>query len=104
MKLISVNFLLVVILLWPMSFLAQAGENLSRGQVIASFCITCHGQGIRGSLKIPQLSDLKVSDLKESMIGFKTGEERSTIMGIIAKKYSKEDIVLLAEYIAALPD
>ncbi len=98
---ISIVTLVMLVLLWSTSSMAQ---NPSRAELLASSCFVCHGQGAKGALKIPPLNDLKVSDIKESMIGFKSGEERSTIMGIIAKEYSREDIILLAEYLAALPD
>jgi len=92
---------LLATMMWSATSMAQ---NTSRAELLASTCLSCHGHGAKGALKIPPLNDLKVSDIKESMIGFKSGEERSTIMGIIAREYSKEDINLLAEYIAALPD
>ncbi len=102
MNRIAISILpLLTMLIWSTNSMAQGP---SRAEFMASSCLVCHGQEAKGALKIPPLNDLKVSDIKESMIGFKTGEERSTIMGIIAKDYSKEDIILLAEYIAALPD
>lgn len=82
----------------------QAQDGQLRTELMASFCFSCHGQGGKGALKMPPLNDLKSSDIKESMIGFKSGDERSTVMEGIAKDFSKEDIILLANYFEALPD
>lgn len=82
----------------------QAQDGQLRTELMASFCFSCHGQGGKGALKMPPLNELKPSDIKESMIGFKSGEERSTVMEGIAKDFSKDDIILLADYFAALPD
>lgn len=82
----------------------QAAPVSFRSELMASVCLACHGPGAKGSLKIPPLNDLTVSDIQESMFGFKSGEERSTIMGIIAKDYRDADIKMLADYFAALPD
>ena len=82
----------------------QAQDSQLRTELMASYCFSCHGQGGKGALTIPPLNDLKSSDIKESMIGFKSGEERSTVMEGIAKDFSKEDIMLLADYFETLPD
>ncbi|MGD8940413.1 MAG: sulfide dehydrogenase, partial [Gammaproteobacteria bacterium] len=65
-----------------------------------STCFTCHGVDGVGSGKIPELRDLKKSDITESLLGFASGDERSTIMGRHAKAYTKEEINQLAEYFA----
>ena len=64
--------------------------------------ITCHGTGGIGSLKIPELNSLKKSDILESLNGFKTGEEKSTIMDKHAKAYTDAEIKLLADYFVSL--
>lgn len=92
----------LALVLWPVDLAAQ--DSPLKTKLIASFCFSCHGQGAKGALKIPSLNELKISDIRESMIGFKSGEERSTVMEGIAKDLSKDDIALLAEYFAALPD
>lgn len=93
---------ILAIMLWPVRL--QAEDGSLRVDLMASFCFSCHGQGAKGALKMPPLNELKSSDIRESMIGFKSGEERSTVMEGIAKDLSKADIALLAEYFAALPD
>jgi hypothetical protein len=45
-------------------------EGISKIDIIVSTCFTCHGVEGVGSGKIPELSDLKKSDITESMLGF----------------------------------
>lgn len=77
-------------------------EGISKIQIIVSTCFTCHGVDGVGSGKIPELRGLKKSDITESLLGFASGDEKSTIMGRHAKAYTKEEINLLAEYFAGL--
>lgn len=76
----------------------------SRAELLSSFCITCHGQNGKGANKVPRLKTLSVDDIEQSMFGFQTGEERSTIMGRIAKGFTEEEITLMARYFAAIPE
>lgn len=83
---------------------AQA-ESPSRVQMIANACAVCHGTDGRGSKKIPKLrGELEIKDFVLTMKGFKTGEEKSTLMDRIAKGFTDEDIELLAEYFADLKE
>jgi sulfide dehydrogenase cytochrome subunit len=77
-------------------------EGINKIELIASTCFTCHGVNGVGSGKIPELQDLKKSDITESLLGFSSGDEKSTIMGRHAKAYSKEEIYELAEYFVKL--
>jgi sulfide dehydrogenase cytochrome subunit len=77
-------------------------EGINKIELIASTCFTCHGVNGVGSGKIPELQDLKKSDITESLLGFASGDEKSTIMGRHAKAYSKEEIYELAEYFVKL--
>ena len=85
-------------LLFFSSTLLQAVE---RSELLSSMCVTCHGPDGKGANKIPKLKGLKVSDIIESMNGFKTGEESSTIMIHHAKGYTDKEIKLMAQYFSA---
>jgi sulfide dehydrogenase cytochrome subunit len=78
------------------------GAGISKVEILASQCFICHGQKGEGSGKIPELRDLEKSDIVESLLGFKTGEEKSTIMERYAKGYTKKEIELLADYFSKL--
>lgn len=96
-------FAVLICLLWQGS--ALAGEPVfDRAELLSSFCITCHGQDGKGANKIPRLKTLTIDDIEQSMFGFQTGEERSTIMGRIAEGFTEEEITLMARYFAAIPE
>jgi len=71
-------------------------------ELLAQQCFVCHGIKGEGAGKIPELVDLEKSDIVESMLGFKSGEEKSTIMGRYAEGYTDKEIDLLAEYFSKL--
>ncbi len=76
--------------------------EITKIDIIVSTCFTCHGVDGIGSGKIPELKGLKKSDITESLFGFASGDEKSTIMGRHAKAYSKEEINQLATYFSSL--
>lgn len=80
---------------------AQA-EDISRIKLLADACAVCHGTDGRGSKRVPKLNEgeLKINDFVETMHGFASGEERSTVMEHIAKGLNEEDYKLLAEHFA----
>lgn len=90
--------------LLPLFFFSTTATaaDISKIDIIVSTCFTCHGVNGVGSGKIPELDDLKKSDITESLLGFASGDEKSTIMGRHAKAYTKEEINLLAEYFSGL--
>ena len=71
-------------------------------KIMADACLTCHGPNGAGAGKIPELKGLEKSDITESLFGFKSGDEKSTIMGRYAKALSDDEINLLAEYFSAV--
>lgn len=76
--------------------------GVSRAEMLVHQCFACHGTNGIGSLKIPELNSLKKSDILESLNGFKSGSEKSTIMDRHAKAYTDEEIKLIADYIVSL--
>lgn len=74
----------------------------SKVKIMADACMTCHGPNGVGSGKIPELKGLEKKDITESLLGFKSGDEKSTIMERHAKALSKEEINQLAEYFVSL--
>ena len=95
-----VNHVLLAVGLAVLLFSIPA-QAVERAELLSSMCVTCHGPDGRGSKKIPKLKGLEVSDIVESMKGFRTGEESSTIMKRHAKGYADEEIKLMAEYFAS---
>ncbi len=74
----------------------------SKVKIMADACLTCHGPNGMGSGKIPELNGLEKSDITESLFGFKSGDEKSTIMGRYVNALSDDEINRLAEYFGGL--
>ncbi len=89
-----------------LSGLAVAGpcqaDDIDRAIALAFNCTACHGPAGMGSRSIPKLRGLDRKDIVQSMKGFRSGEERQTIMGRIAQGYSNEEYELLADYFSAV--
>ncbi len=79
-----------------------AAADVSQGEVLASACYSCHGVEGVGSKKIPELNTLTKQDITESLFGFKSGEEHSTIMGRYMEAYTDKEIEILANYLSSL--
>ncbi len=77
-------------------------EGIGQTEALAHNCTVCHGAEAQGSKKIPKLRGLDKKDIVQSMKGFRSGEERSTIMGHFAGAYSDTEIELLAGYFSKL--
>ncbi len=73
-------------------------------QMLAVTCAGCHGpNGASGGPATPTISGFNPEYFMEVMEGFASGEVPSTIMGRIAKGYSKDEIKKMADYYAKLP-
>jgi cytochrome c553 len=79
---------------------AAAAED-RRGAQLAAMCASCHRLDGRDQ-GIPSIVGLKEKALLDAMAAFRSGERPSRIMHAVAISLSEEEIVTLAEYIAAL--
>jgi sulfide dehydrogenase cytochrome subunit len=77
-------------------------DGISRVELLAGSCLTCHGPTGEGSGKIPELKGEDVSDLTDSLQGFHDGTERSTIMNRLVEGYTEEELTMLAKYFAQM--
>ena len=75
-------------------------DAIDRATALSFNCTTCHGPAGLGSRSVPKIRGLDSKDLVQSMKGFRSGEERQTIMGRIAQGYSNEEFELMAQYFA----
>ena len=73
-------------------------EGVSRGELLASMCNTCHGTDGKGAKPNPSINGEEVADFVDLMSAFASGEEPATIMGRHASGYSEADLKALAEY------
>lgn len=77
-------------------------DDIGRATGLAFNCTVCHGPTGLGSRSIPKIRGLDRKDIVQSLKGFRSGEERQTIMGRIAQGYSNEEYELLADYFSAV--
>jgi len=77
-------------------------KNITLEQSLAQQCFVCHGLKGEGVGKIPELRGLEKSDIVESLLGFKSRDEKSTVMKHYADAYTRKEIELLAEYFSTL--
>jgi len=93
----------VAVLAMPLVSVPAAAGDISNVAMIANTCAVCHGTDGKGALKIPKLKgELEVKDFVQTMKGFKSGDEKSTVMARIAEGYTEEQYQMLAEYFANL--
>lgn len=72
--------------------------------MLANTCAGCHGtDGASGGPATPSIGGISKAYFVELMEGYSAGTIPSTVMGRIAKGYSKDEIVLVADYYAAKP-
>ncbi|WP_299878348.1 cytochrome c4 [uncultured Cocleimonas sp.] len=75
-----------------------AGASAS---MLSNTCAGCHGTyGASNGPSIPTLAGMSSAYLVETMLGYKSGEIPSTIMGRLAKGYTDDEINLMGEYFA----
>lgn len=82
---------------------AASAQTISRGEVIASTCYTCHGTHGVSPSTIPSIDYIPAARIVETLKAYKGGTRYSTIMGRHASAYTDEEIVEAANYLASLP-
>lgn len=77
-------------------------QTISRGQVIAATCYTCHGTHGVSPSDIPSIDYIPADRMIQTLKAYKTGTRYSTVMGRHSSGYSDEEIVETANYLASL--
>lgn len=70
-----------------------SAQSISRGEVIASTCYTCHGTHGVSPSTIPSIDYIPADRMIETLRAYKSGARYSTIMGRHASAYTDEEIV-----------
>jgi cytochrome c553 len=89
-----------VLLLATAPTFAQTGANDRSAAYMASNCANCHGTAGVAAGAMPSLAGQKRDYLIEQMRAFRDGKRPATIMHQIAKGYSDEQIVAIAEHLS----
>ncbi|KPK40540.1 MAG: sulfide dehydrogenase [Gammaproteobacteria bacterium SG8_47] len=72
--------------------------------MLANTCAGCHGtDGVSIGPATPTIAGMSTEYFVDMMEAYKADEIPSTVMGRIAKGYTKEEIEVLAEHFAKLP-
>lgn len=75
---------------------------VSRGEVLGSTCMSCHGPGGKSQGAIPSLAGLDKDYFVKSMKDFKAGTRAASIMKRHANGYTDAEVEAMAAYFASL--
>ena len=88
-----------LILLSMLSAAVSAQNANIQAQRLAASCANCHGtNGVPVAGKIPRLAGQSKEAIVSKFQAFKAGTAQATIMHQLAKGYTDEQIVLMAEF------
>ena len=85
-----------------MSAIPASAQSISRGEVIASTCYTCHGTHGVSPSTIPSIDYIPPERMIETLKAYRSSTRYSTIMGRHASAYTDEEIVEVANYLGSL--
>lgn len=89
----------IAVSMMTMALAPQAAE-VERGALLTSSCFACHSIDTTGNM--PNLVGYPRDLLVSQMQAFKDGSRPGTIMNRLAKGYSDEEIVLIADHFATI--
>jgi len=75
-----------------------ANDEVSRAELLASMCATCHGTEGQGAKPMPGIGGEEPEDFVDLMQAFASGEEPTSIMDRHAQGYTEDELKLLADY------
>jgi len=80
--------------------LAPQAAEVERGALLTTSCFACHSIDVTGNM--PNLVGYPRDLLVSQMQAFKDGSRPGTIMNRLAKGYTDEEIVQMADYFATI--
>ena len=90
---------LAVLLAGSLGFSQVASaDGVSRAQLLAAQCNTCHGYNGAGVKPNPSINGEAKADFLDIMQAFASGEQPSSIMDRHAQGYTEDELKLLAEF------
>ncbi len=75
-----------------------SADGVPRVELLASMCITCHGDNGTGAKPNPSINGEDPADFLELMLAFASGEEPTSIMDRHSNGYTESELKALAEY------
>jgi cytochrome c553 len=73
---------------------SAADEIDARAAAMAATCSGCHGGT---SQVLPALNTLKARAIAQQLLAFKSGEQRATLMDRIARGYTDDELISIAD-------
>jgi sulfide dehydrogenase cytochrome subunit len=80
----------------------QAGQEISRGEIVATTCYTCHGTYGVSTGNMPGINGVPAEKIKKTLMEFKEKKRASTVMGRHASGYTDEEITEVANFLGKL--
>lgn len=77
-------------------------QEISRAEVIATTCYTCHGTYGVSPGSIPSINDISAERMISILQGYRSGQRVSTVMGRHASGYTDDEIREVAQYFGNL--
>jgi cytochrome c553 len=98
----TANFFTAVYMLLGVVGSAQAAGDAAAGKVQSTKCVGCHGTDGRGNADNPPLAGLDAQYFIKQMRDYRSGARKHSLMNMMAKPLSDQDIADLATYYASL--
>ncbi|NOR63436.1 MAG: c-type cytochrome [Rhodobacteraceae bacterium] len=93
-----------VFVLACVAFPSLAFSQTLSGAMLGNTCAGCHGTlGAPENPQIPPLAGVLPAQFMATMLAYRDGSQRATIMNRVARAYSDEEISAMAAYFASLP-
>lgn len=77
---------------------SASADGVSRAELLASMCDTCHGTNGKGVKPNPGIAGENTADFIDLMSAFASGDEPTSIMDRHAQGYTEAELKMLAEY------
>ena len=82
---------------------AQAAGDVAAGRKVMEKCQSCHGKdGLANTYWAPNIAGQKQDYLVRSLMAYKAGERKSSMMSAVVRSLSDEDMANAAAYYAAI--
>ena len=82
---------------------AQASSGATLGRNLAAQCANCHGTNGKSVAEVPSLAGQSAAVMVQKMKDYRDGKLPASIMHQLAKGYSDEQVVLMADYFSKQP-
>lgn len=90
----------IAVALTTMAMVPQAVADVQRGALLTTSCFACHSIDVTGNM--PNLVGYPRDLMIAQMQAFKDGSRPATVMNRLAKGYTDDEIVQMADYFSTI--